>query len=175
VVALTLVVAALTLVVPALAVLPLEALALPVLPLAVATMVAARDWAGAAASIAAADTRMVIDTVAIGPTGAGALLLARSPRRGRTITAMVTTPTVTTGTATRRQPMTVASRAVCSALSPTIRPRAPISAMMAIAIRARDRISERPPRGGLSLCVCRGFDMLRSAPPLLRNLVLTNA
>ena len=55
-----------------------------------------------------------------------------------------------TATPTRRQPMTETSHIACSALGPTIRFRGPIAAMMAIAIRARNRISERPP---LASCV----------------------
>src|SRR3974390_1682456 len=62
--------------------------------------------------------------VTIGPTGAGALLPPRWPR----LTTAITRGTV----------MTVGSRTAYSALSPTIWFRAPISAMMAVAIRARD-------------------------------------
>jgi hypothetical protein len=79
-------------------------------------------------------------TVGIGLTGAG--VGEWSLRRGRTTT---TTTTIIMGTS-----MTVPSRIVCGASSHTIWLRAPISVMMAIGIRARDRISERLPRGGLS-------------------------
>ena len=142
---------------PALARLNLGELGLAPLPLAVLALPLAQAAPSITALSGRVDTTMAIDILAIGtlidtaaigtatmaaigPTWAG----ARSPLSGRT-TAIMAITAITRGTVT-----IVASRTACSVSNPTIRFHAPIVAMMAVAIRARDLISERPPRGVFS-------------------------